>query len=110
MIDWDRVAELRQEVGEEEFPTVVELFVDEVEQVTSGLAAISEPARLEEALHFLKGSALNIGFRCFARLCSEGESLAAAGRADKVDVASILMCYAQSKAQFLGHSGAGLAG
>ena len=110
MIDWDRVGELRQEVGEEEFPTVVELFVDEVEQVTRGLAAISEPAALEEALHFLKGSALNIGFRCFAQLCSEGEALAAAGRAEEVDVAAILASYAQSKAHFLSESGADLAG
>lgn len=110
MIDWDRVAELREEVGEEEFPTVVELFVEEVEEVTRDLASISAPARLEEALHFLKGGALNIGFRRFAQLCSEGEALAAAGRAEEVDVARILACYAESKAHFLARTSVDRAG
>lgn len=110
MIDWDRVAELREEVGEEEFPVVVDLFVEEVEEVTRVLPSISEPARLEEALHFLKGSALNIGFRRFAQQCSEGEVMTAAGRADEVDVARILACYAESKAHFLSESGAARSG
>lgn len=99
MIDWERVAELRSEIGAEGFCEVVELFLDEVEGVVMALG--TRRARLEEELHFLKGSAWNLGFRAFGAACQAGEREAAAGRSDQVDVPAILDCYAQSKAQFM---------
>ena len=33
MIDWKRVRELRDEIGEEDFSEVVDLFLEEVEEV-----------------------------------------------------------------------------
>ena len=48
MIDWSRVSELREEVGEEDFAEVVELFLDEVDGVIGTLAP--ETADLEAQL------------------------------------------------------------
>ena len=60
MIDWDRLKELRDEVGAEDFDEVVELFLDEVEGVMDRLRDSPDVDTLEEDLHFLKGSALLI--------------------------------------------------
>lgn len=98
MIDWSRVSELHEEVGEEDFAEVVELFLGEVD----GVIEVLTPgmADLEAQLHFLKGSALNLGFDAFARLCQEGESAANAGQGAQVDVARVRDCYASSRAEF----------
>ena len=68
MIDWERVADLRSEVGEDDFFEVVDMFLEEVEEVIDRLTSSPEPARFEDDLHFLKGSALNLGFRHFSAL------------------------------------------
>jgi HPt (histidine-containing phosphotransfer) domain-containing protein len=109
MIDWDRVHELRAEIGADEFDEVVELFLEEVEGVVSRLRDAPDPARFEEDLHFLKGSALNLGFADLGRLCQAGESAAAAGRAGSVDLAPVLACYDASRGVFLAGLAAGLA-
>ena len=77
MIDWERVAELRSEIGAEGFAEVVELFLDEVEAMVMAMG--KTPGKLEDELHFLKGSALNLGFRTFSAQCQKGETLAASG-------------------------------
>lgn len=101
MIDWDRITVLRDEVGAEDFDEVVDLFLDEVEEVTNRLRAAPELAKLEEDLHFLKGSAMSLGFRAFSALCQEGESRSASGSAETVDIAAILDCYDRSKKVFV---------
>lgn len=101
MIDWERVETLRAEVGPEDFCEVVELFLEEVEDIVTRLATAPDPARFEEDLHFLKGSALNLGFAALGSACQTGESAAAAGRAEAVDIAAILACYAGSRAEFV---------
>lgn len=63
MIDWTRVAELRAEIGAEDFDEVAELFLMEVEDTLSRLSrASADVTQMQELLHFLKGSALNLGF------------------------------------------------
>jgi len=101
MIDWERVATLRDEVGEESFDEVVALFLEEVDELVAQLEASPDPERLERDLHFLKGGALNLGFQEFGLLCQAGERLAATGRATAVDLAAVLALYAQSRRQFL---------
>ena len=96
MIDWQRMAELRDEVGEEEFEEVVALFLEEVAEVIERLKAAPDHSRLEEDLHFLKGSALNVGFAELGRLCAEGERQAAAGNPAEVDLHAIFACHADS--------------
>lgn len=100
MINWDRVNELRDEIGEEDFGEVVELFLEEVEQVIDKLRSAPDMSTLGEDLHFLKGSALNLGFRGFSGLCQTGETASSEGRAETVDIVKILDCYDTSKAQF----------
>lgn len=100
MIDWDRVDELREEIGSEDFGEVVDLFLDEVEEVIDRLRDGPKMDDLEADLHFLKGGALNLGFRAFSQLCQAGEAAAAAGKADTVDVDAILDAFAESKDVF----------
>lgn len=101
MIDWSRVNELRDEVGEEDFAEVVELFIEEVDEVINTLRTAPQPTALEEQLHFLKGSALNLGFASFSAICQRGEKTAATDGADTIDIAEILACYDQSKTIFM---------
>ena len=79
MIDWTRVNDLREEIGDDSFAEVVELFLDEVEEVVMRLAAAPYPGSYEQHLHFLKGSAANLGFASFGALCQDGERQAARG-------------------------------
>lgn len=98
MIDWNRVRDLREEIGEEDFDEVAEMFIEEVEEVIGKLRTAPVAADLEADLHFLKSSALNIGFSEFAQLCSSGEANASAGGI--VELAPILSSYDSSKAVF----------
>lgn len=101
MIDWGQVKTLRDEVGQEDFEEVVELFLEEVEEVVERLKDCADPSTLEDDMHFLKGSAMNLGFSSFSKLCQDGENLSAKGHAKDLDVGSVLACYASSKTVFL---------
>lgn len=101
MIDWDRVEELRDEVGADDLRDVVELFLDEVEAELSALPSSTDAPALERRLHFLKGSALNLGFSDFSNLCRAGEAIARDGNAGSIDAKAIAACYDASKSQFL---------
>lgn len=100
MIDWPRVKELKDEIGAEDFDEVVELFLEEVEEVIGKLRS-GDRSQLEQDLHFLKGSALNLGFAEFSDLCLIGERQSAAGDAQSVDLAEILTKFEVSKQNFL---------
>lgn len=100
MIDWGRVVQLRDEVGAAEFGPLLELFLDEVETVVMQLR-VADPAKLADDLHFIRGSAINLGFSGLAALCQETEtalarSIVQAGRID-----SLRGCYARSKQIFM---------
>ncbi|MGX9356040.1 Hpt domain-containing protein [Roseobacteraceae bacterium S113] len=97
MIDWDRVAELRDEIGAEDFDEVVEIFLEEVDAAVDAIGGDHSP--LEAQLHFLKGSALNLGFVGFANLCQDGEARAAEGATD-IALAPISESYQASRAEF----------
>ena len=101
MINWQRVNELRDEVGAEDFDEVVDLFLEEVEEVTNRLANTPNANTLAEDLHFLKGCALSLGFSGFSDLCQKGETLSAQGSAESVDLPGILAAYQTSKQVFL---------
>ncbi len=102
MIDWKRVRELRNEIGEADFSEVVDLFLEEVEEVVERLNGPSPNlGGLEQDLHFLKGSALSFGFVDFSGLCCEGERKSAAGQAGDVDVGQVVDGYYQARDRFL---------
>jgi histidine phosphotransfer protein HptB len=108
MIDWERVGTLKQEIGEDAFEEVIALFLDEVDEVIERLAQRPDPSRHEQDLHFLKGSALNLGFADLSNLCQNGERLAASGQAHRVDLAEIIACYRASRTRFLDRLGSDL--
>jgi len=101
MIDWQRVTTLRDEIGAEDFEEVVPMFLEEVAEVTDQLRDQPDASKLEEQMHFLKGSALNLGFADFSSMCHAGEAQAAAGKPAQVNVPEILACFEASKEVFL---------
>lgn len=100
MIDWDRIENLLEEVGPEDFREVVAMFLEEVAETITRLGEATDVARLEQDLHFLKGCALNLGFSRLGALSGRGESDAAAGRGAEVDIPAIIACFHESRAAF----------
>ena len=99
MIDWNRVADLRAEIGDESFAEVAEIFLEESDDVVAGMPELVAAPDQARALHFLKGSALNLGFEDLAELCQKGERLANEGQS--IPLEPVLECYQASKAAFL---------
>lgn len=100
MIDWARVAQLRDEIGGDDFDEVTELFLMEVEDTLMRLDAASGDAdQFRDLLHFLKGSALNLGFRDVSEICGRGEADAASGRCT-VNVGDLRSLYTKSRDLF----------
>lgn len=96
MIAWDRVNELRSEIGEDDFAEVVAMFLEEADEVIGRIARTVGAKALEADLHFLKGAALNLGFAQFAAFCQDGERRAAGGDTS-VDLAQVCTSYHASK-------------
>lgn len=110
MIDWARVTTLRDEVGEEDFAEVVEIFIEEVTEMVQRLRDAPRIETLGADLHALKGSALNLGFMDFSELCQAGETAAADGQADTIVLSPILDSYDKSKQALLDGLSEGVAG
>jgi len=101
MIDWSRVNDLRREIGESSFAEVTEMFLDEVETVLARLGSQTAAQALAEDMHFLKGSAWNLGFQDFGAVCQDTERRATAGTITAPEIPALLHSYARSKAAFL---------
>ena len=97
MINWTRIEELKNEIGEDTFAEIAELFLDEVDSTVAQLRAGQLDAPLQETMHFLKGCALNLGFADFGKLCLRKEK---AAETDS-DLTDVLQCYDQSRAEFI---------
>lgn len=86
--------ELRDEIGQDGFDEVVDVFLEEAGEV---IARLCDPcAPVAENLHFLKGSALNLGFSDVAQLCQEGERQLALGQTP--DLAGVARAFDQARA------------
>lgn len=101
MIDWDHVRKLRDEIGADAFEEVVELFLYEVETEIAKLCTPPGMRDIEAQLHFIKGSALNLGFADLSELCQKGEAATFGGQANTVNLPELLDCFDRSKAAFL---------
>jgi HPt (histidine-containing phosphotransfer) domain-containing protein len=103
MINWERVKQLEGDIGAEDFGDVVVMFIEEVDEAVDNLRASPEldSDALASALHFLKGSAANLGFKEFIDYCSAGEKLAESGSSSDVDLATVVRLYDDSKQLFL---------
>lgn len=95
MINWARVSELHEEIGAEDFDEVVTLFLQEVDEKLSEMVDTRAQKEFGEGLHFLKGSAMNLGFSQLAQLCDEGEK-----SATSQGVETLLGVYKMSKIAF----------
>jgi HPt (histidine-containing phosphotransfer) domain-containing protein len=102
MIDWQQIDELRGEIGAEGFAEVVDMFLEEAEGAVAALSRGIPAEEVEGMLHFLKGSALNLGLTDLAAVCQEGERRAAAGDGAQVDFAMVISVYRTSRAALLG--------
>jgi HPt (histidine-containing phosphotransfer) domain-containing protein len=102
MIDWKRVDELKDEIGEDGFAEVADMFLDEAEGAVKALLRGITAEEVEGQLHFLKGSALNLGLSDLAAICQDGERMAAAGEGALVDVSLVASVWRASRASFLG--------
>jgi len=100
MIDWKRVAELQEEIGADGFVEVADMFLDEAEGAVRALLSGLPPAEVEGQLHFLKGSALNLGLSDLAAICQEGERKAGGGQA--IDMMQVAAIWQASRAGLLG--------
>ncbi len=100
MIDWSRVKELKDEVGQEDFMEVAEMFLEEVDEVVERLQANPNPDCLKDDMHFLKGSALNLGFAEMGVFCQKSEQAATTGDIDGIDIAELVKIYVASKEIF----------
>ncbi len=102
MIDWNRLDELRAEIGADGFVEVADMFLDEAEGAVQALVAGLPDSEVEGQLHFLKGSALNLGLSDLATICQEGERKAAAGNATQIDMGQVAAVWRASRAGLLG--------
>lgn len=98
MIDWEQISILRTDLGAG-FDELVEVFLNEMDGAIAQLDPDAAPDRIAADLHFLKGSALNLGFATFARLCAAGETCASHG--GRVDLAPIRASYCDSRLVFV---------
>ncbi|MBJ3761563.1 Hpt domain-containing protein [Maribius pontilimi] len=71
MIDWSRIRELDQQLGRDDLVEIFDLFVEETAPIVTRLGAALTPD--PEDLHFVKGSASNLGLEHLAQLCRRGE-------------------------------------
>ena len=98
MLNMSRIEELKAEVGVNDFIEVVELFCEEVEEILDALKD-AKGSSLPEQLHFLKGSALNIGLDAVSTLCRQEELRLSADPNAVPDIVSIRAAYEASKGE-----------
>lgn len=96
MIDWTRVSELRDEVGEEDLLEIADIFLEEMAEAIDPLRDGAAPASLPEFLHFLKGASLNVGFGTLGATCNAAEQAP-----DTIDLSRIVTEFDASRAAFL---------
>ena len=102
MIDWSRIEELRHEIGMDDLAEVLQMFLDEVDEKFAELRNGSSKSPLSDDMHFLKSSALNIGFSDLADICSLAETSALADES-AVDLRQVETCYAHSRSELEAH-------
>lgn len=97
MVDWERVRALRDEIGAEDFDEVVALFLEEADAAIAGLSG--EGRAGPDALHFLKGAALNLGFAALADHCAAAERQARSE--GSVSAGPVVALYCDTRAAFV---------
>ena len=89
VVDWDRLNELRTDIGEEDFADVAVMFVAELHETLDGLTPDDATAA---DFHFLRGSAANLGFDTLVQACAQGEE--ACNKRKKPDIEAVRIAFA----------------
>lgn len=105
MIDHARLRELQNEVGEHDLAEVIALFCEEVEETLERLRLGSAPA-LADDLHFLKGSALNIGMSEVGDICKAAELALRSDPQARPDIDTISAAFQKARQALSSHIGA----
>tara|TARA_R110000787_G_scaffold40444_2_gene100521 strand:- start:9563 stop:9934 length:372 start_codon:yes stop_codon:yes gene_type:complete len=101
MIDWAYVNGLRAGIGKDSFNEIVQVFFDETEDTLKRLEDAHRPIDITEELHFLQGSALNMGFVGFSAECRKSHDMSTDNADDMRHTAGLLATYGKSKTLFL---------
>ncbi|WP_103332116.1 Hpt domain-containing protein [Pseudotabrizicola formosa] len=99
MIDWQVANDLKQAIGTDVFDEVIEVFFTEADGTLTRMMAATTADDMKSELHFMKGSALNLGFREVAQLCQTLEHRAEAGDTD-LPLSQVQTIYAASREEF----------
>lgn len=101
MLNWTTIKKLHHDIDPEDFDEIVDIFLGEMETEIQALRKDDCTDTIGCRLHFLKGSALNMGFETFSKLCTVGEQGLATPSTSGIDTFEIEECYKKSKTQFL---------
>ncbi len=93
-VDWDRLNELRDDIGEEDFADVAIMFVGELQET---LDRLTEGTAIASDFHFLRGSASNLGFVALVAACLAAE--AACNDGQSPDLAAVRAAFAEAMAE-----------
>lgn len=96
MIDWKRVGELKDEVGEDAIMEIAEIFLEEMTEAIDPILQGNQPASIPDILHFVKGAALNVGFSDLAKVCENAEQNPGA-----LNTKTLVSTFSASKSAFL---------
>lgn len=102
MIDWQTASDLKQAIGTDVFNEVVTVFFTEADKTLTRMMAATTADGMKSELHFMKGSALNLGFSDLAQICQRLETRAEAGDTD-LPLAQVKTTYLASRDQFSRH-------
>jgi HPt (histidine-containing phosphotransfer) domain-containing protein len=93
-VDWERLNELKADIGEEDFADVVMLFVTELQET---LATLAPDRAAASDFHFLRGSAANLGLTALVASCDAAEI--ACGVGQTADVGAVRSAFDQALAE-----------
>ncbi|MBT0957679.1 Hpt domain-containing protein [Alphaproteobacteria bacterium KMM 3653] len=94
MADWDQLKDLQEMLGTEDCLVLVDMFEAEAKPVLGQFHKGDTLNSPDQDLHFIKGSALNLGLNKLADACAELENTVATGA--KVNADSLKSIAAQA--------------
>lgn len=101
MIDTTRLDQLADEIGRESLAEIVDVFMSEMDETVEKLPEVDSAQAYAAQLHFLKGSALNLGLTAIAVACDEERGAIMTGAERSQNVTQIKALYEKSRAMLL---------
>tara|TARA_R110000796_G_scaffold27713_2_gene76267 strand:+ start:4747 stop:5079 length:333 start_codon:yes stop_codon:yes gene_type:complete len=101
VIDWAYVNGLCNDIGRDSFDEIIQVFFEEVEDTLKHLENLPNQIDITEELHFLQGSALNLGFVGFSAECRKRHEILPDNLDELRHTANLLATYKASKIKFL---------